>query len=349
MAESGEQIVKRVIFQSMLSVGCLATSFCLAVDTPKPVKNGKDAPAAKTEAEKNDKPLRIVSKIDVEPVAHLSDGEVRQVSFASGRILKHVAQARDALAENHKQDAVRHVDQAVKLMKIVDGLLPHYKVKTQITSGDVCYLDEDDVTPRYVTLFEDIDRRDVISPVIRAKHEAGLKVDPTTVPKEPDGQLAPVPLVVTRADVTYTLVKLDVDLARRMLALASKELGEERVKQADSALHSLQAGGVVLELEEIDLPLKQSADNLKLAEIEMKDGRHNEARAALQEAIDDLKDYEEQVGDKRGEEVNALHQEITKLTAELEKDKPSPAETQKLATTISRWRDSVSKWFTKKK
>ncbi len=341
--------MKRVIFQSMLSVGCLATSFCLAADTPKPVKNGKEAPAAKTDAGKTDKPLRIVSKIDVEPVAHLSDSEVREVSFASGRILKHVAQARDAIAENHKQDAVRHVDQAVKLMKIVDGLLPHYKVKTQITSGDVCYLDEDDVTPRYVTLFEDIDRRDVISPVIRAKHEAGLKADPTPPQKEPDGKLAPVPLVVTRADVTYTLVKLDVDLARRMLALASKELGEDKIKQADSALHSLQAGGVLLELEEIDLPLKQSADNLKLAEIEMKDGRHDEARAALQEAIDDLKDYEEQVGEKRGEEVKALHEEITKLTAELEKDKPSPAETQKLATTISRWRDSVSKWFTKKK
>ena len=254
--------MKRVIFQSMLSVGCLATSFCLAADTPKPVKNGKEAPAAKTDAGKTDKPLRIVSKIDVEPVAHLSDSEVREVSFASGRILKHVAQARDAIAENHKQDAVRHVDQAVKLMKIVDGLLPHYKVKTQITSGDVCYLDEDDVTPRYVTLFEDIDRRDVISPVIRAKHEAGLKADPTPPQKEPDGKLAPVPLVVTRADVTYTLVKLDVDLARRMLALASKELGEDKIKQADSALHSLQAGGVLLELEEIDLPLKQSADNL---------------------------------------------------------------------------------------
>ena len=70
MTESGEQIVKRVIFQSMLSVGCLATSFCLAADTPKPVKNGKEAPAANTDAGKTDKPLRIVSKIDVEPVAH---------------------------------------------------------------------------------------------------------------------------------------------------------------------------------------------------------------------------------------------------------------------------------------
>ncbi len=341
--------MKRVLLQSMLSAGCLATGLCLAADTPKAIKNSKDAPTAKAEAEKTEKPLRIVSKIDVEPVAHLSDSETREVSFASGRILKHVAQARDAIAENHKQDAVRHVEQAVKLMKIVDGLLPHYKVKTQITSGDVCYLDEDDVTPRYVTLFEDIDRRDVISPVIRAKHEAGLKVDPTTAPKDQNGKLAPVPLVVTRADVTYTLVKLDVDLARRTLALASKELAEDKIKQADSALHSLQAGGVLLELEEIDLPLKQTADNLKLAEIEMKDGRHDEARAALQEAIDDLKDYEEQVGEKRGEEVKALHEEITKLTAELEKDKPSPAETQKLATTISKWRESVSKWFTKKK
>ncbi|MEI8020820.1 MAG: YfdX family protein [Schlesneria sp.] len=341
--------MKRILLQSMLSIGCLAMNVCLAVDTPKTNKNAKDAPTAKIEAEKAEKPLRIVSRIDVEPVNHLSEGELREVSFASGRILKHVTQARDAIAENHNQDAVRHVDQALKLMKIVDGLLPHYKVKTQITSGDVCYLDEDDVTPRYVTLFEDVDRRDVISPVIRAKHEAGLKVDPTSAQKDPEGKLAPVPLVVTRADVTYTMVKLDVDLARRMLALASKHLGEDKSKHADSALHSLQASGVLLELEEIDLPLKQTADNLKLAEIEMKDGRHEEARAALQEAIDDLKDYEEQVGEKRGEEVKALHEEITKLAAELEKDKPSPAETQKLATTISRWRDSVSKWFTKKK
>ena len=341
--------MKRVLFQSMLSVGCLATSFCLAADAPKTIKTGKDAPNAKTEAEKTEKPSRIVSKIEVDPVTHLSDAEVREVSFASGRILKHVAQARDAIAENHKDVATRHVDQAVKLMKIVDGLLPHYKVRTQITAGDVCYLDEDDVTPRFVTLFEDVDRRDVISPVIRAKHEAGLKVGPTPPQNQPDGKLAPVPLVVTHADVTYTMVKLDIDLARRMLAVASKELGEDKIKQADSALHSLQAGGVLLELEEIDLPLKQTADNLRLAEIEMKDGRHEEARAALQEAIDDLKDYEEQVGEKRGEEVKTLHEEITKLTAELEKDKPSAAEAQKLVSTISRWRDSVSKWFTKKK
>ena len=341
--------MKRVLFQSLLSVGCLATNLSLAADPPKTIKTSKETSTAKTDVEKAEKPSRIISKIDVEPVAHLTEGEMREVSFASGRILKHVAQARDAIAGNHKDVATRHVDQALKLMKIVDGLLPHYKVKTQITSGEICYLDEDDVTPQYVTLFEDVDRRDVISPVIKAKHEAAHKADPTSIQKEPDGKAATPPLVVTRADVTYTLVKLDVDLARRMLVLAAKELGEDKIKQADSALHSLQAGGVLLELEEIDLPLKQTADNLKLAEIEMKDGRHEEARAALQEAIDDLKDYEEQVGDKRGEEVKALHEEITKLTTELANDKPTQAEAQKLVSTISRWRDSVSKWFTKKK
>ena len=51
-------------------------------------------------------------------------------------------------------------------MKIIDCVLPHFKVKTQISSGDISYADEDDVTPRFVTLFEEIDRHDVISPVI---------------------------------------------------------------------------------------------------------------------------------------------------------------------------------------
>ena len=64
--------MKRILLQSMLSIGCLATNFCLAVDTPKAIKNAKDAPTAKIEAEKAEKQLRIVSRIDVEPVVILT-------------------------------------------------------------------------------------------------------------------------------------------------------------------------------------------------------------------------------------------------------------------------------------
>ena len=149
--------------------------------------------------------------------------------------------------------------------------------------------------------------------------------------------------------MTYTTLKLDVDLARKMLAIAKNEIGQKKFDLADAALHSLQAHGVVFEFDEVDLPLKQTADNLRLAEAEIKEGRLEEARAALREAIDDLKDYEENVGGQRSEEVNALHQEISKVTAELEGGRVSHAEAQKLAPTISRWRESISKWFTKKK
>ena len=349
LANSGDRIVKRALFRSTFTVCCLAAGVTMAADPPKTPKIAKESPAAKGDEAKSEKGSRISSKVDVESVAHLSDAEAREVSFATGRILKHVAQAREALAEKHMEDATRHVDQGLKLMKIIDTVLPHFKVKTQISSGDISYADEDDVTPRFVTLFEEIDRHDVISPVIKAKQDAAKKSDQVTPAKEGEAKGSVIPVVVSHADVTYTSVRLDVELARKMLTAARKELGQNKPDQADRALHSLQAGGVVFEFDEIDLPLKQAADNLKLAEIEMKDGRLEEARAALHEAIDDLKSYEERVGDNRGQEVKTLHEEITKLTVQLEGVSLPKEEVQKMTSTVNRWRANVAKWFTKKK
>lgn len=344
--------MKRALFRSTLTVCCLAAAVTKAADPPKAAKTAREIPAAKGDEGKSEKGSRISSKIDVEPVAHLSDVEAREVSFATGRILKHVAQAREALAEKHQEDATRHVDQGLKLMKIIDSVLPHFKIKTHISSGDISYADEDDVTPRFVTLFEEVDQHDVISPVIKAKQDAVKKPEPAPPAKEGEGKspvMPVVPVVVSHADVTYTSVRLDVELARKMLATAKKELGQNKPDLADRALHSLQAGGVVFEFDEIDLPLKQAADNLKLAEIELRDGRLEEARVALHEAIEDLKDYEQHVGDTKGQEVKTLHEEIAKLTLQLEGVKLPKEDVQKMTSTVSRWRANVAKWFTKKK
>ena len=345
--------MKRLLFPSTLSACCLAAAIGNAADPPKTLKAAKETSTVKHDGDKSEKPSRIASRIDIEPVAHLSDSESREVSFATSRILKHIAQAREAIAEHHLEGAVKHVEQGLKLMKIIDSVLPHFKVKTQITSGELSYTDEDDVTPRFVTLFEEVDRRDVISPVIKAKKEAAQKdsTAPEVKPPQANASAAQpvVPMVVSHADVTYTSARLDVELTRKMLTAARKELSENKLDLADRALHTLQAGGVLFEFDEIDLPLKQAADNLRLAEIELKDGRLEEARAALHEAIDDLKGYEEQVGDQRSEEVNALHTEIAKLTVQLEGGSIARAEAQKIGTAIGRWRDTVRKWFTRKK
>ena len=106
-----------------------------------------------------------------------------------------------------------------------------------------------------------------------------------------------------------------------------------------------QSEGVLFEYVEIDLPLEEAADNLKLAEIELKEGRQDEAKAALHVAIDELKRYEILVGEKRGTEVKALHQEIDKLTAELGKVDLSDADRQKHVSKISEWWQRATKWF----
>lgn len=330
--------MSRRTFWSLASCGiliCLASRPALAAEPPR-----SDSGSKKKEA-----PLRIASKVEVEPVAALTDKEAAEISFAAGRILKHVAQARDAIHDGKRDEAAAHVDQGLKLVAIIGNVLPHYTVKTKISSGDLTYADEDEVTPRYVTLFDELERRDIISPVVQAKHEARRRQHQPGRHSDSAAKQEPAHLAVTHVDVTYSATKLDLELARRMLAAAGRSLAGEKVAEADEALLSIQDEGVLFEREEIDLPLEEAADNLKLAEVEIKEGRLDAAKVALHVAIDQLKRYEKLVGEKRGAEVKALHQEIDKLAAELEKAELSEAELQKLASTISNAWQRATKWF----
>jgi hypothetical protein len=286
---------------------------------------------------------RISSKVVVEPSATLSDKESRELSFAAGRVLKHVAQARAALAEKRNDEASVHVDQGLKLMAIIDGVLPRFKMKTSIHSGELVYNDEDEFSPEFIMIFEELERRDIASPVLRAKTEAAQKASATEAGGTPSA--AKSPLYFSQADIDYTSLKLDVDLTRRLLREAKQSLLGADPKQADTALANLQALAMLLEFDEIDLPLSQAADNLKLAETEMKVGRYDAAKMALNAAIDELEKYEKQTGETRGKDVKALHKEIRELTAELDGGNPSEADAQRHASRISDWWGRATQWF----
>ncbi len=313
---------------------CLMATATFAADSPK----------SESTAKKQEQPSRISSKVDTQPAAALTDKEAGEVSLAAGRILKHISQARSAIREKKKDAAATHVAQGLKLIALIDSVLPHSKVKTEIKSGDLVYTDEDDVTPRYVTLFDELERRDIISPIVQAKKEAEHK-HRQNHGKEAAEKEAPGALAVTHADIVYSTAKLDIDLARQMLNRAKRDLDDGKTEPADEALLALQSEGVLFVYAEIDLPLEEAADNLKLAEIEMKEGRQDAAKAALHVAIDELKRYEKLVGEKRSTEVKALHQEIDKLTAELGKAELSDADRQKHASKISEWWQRATKWF----
>ena len=319
----------------LLSTLCIAASALGAVAN----ENQKGATAKST---KSVTPApRISSKVDVAPAGKLTAEESREVAFAAGRILKHVDQARFAIADKKKEEALQHVSKAIKLTQIIDNVLPHYKLKTEIKSGDYVYQEEEDVTSRYITLYEELDRFELVAPVMKAKKEAKQKQDA-------EGAVAPV---VAQDTLEYTAIRLDYQLTKQMLNLAKEKLGSEDHKdhlQAGAALFAIQTEGVLFEYDAVDLPLAQAADNLKLAEDEMNLGRHDAAKVALRAAADELHRYESTVGANRGKDVKQLQDEINKMTAALDKGKPSSGDTKKHAAAISRMWQRVTNWFKKR-
>ncbi|MEC4675529.1 MAG: hypothetical protein VST72_01215 [Nitrospirota bacterium] len=276
---------------------------------------------------------RITTRTEVHSVAELTDEESQAISIAAGRVLKHTAQAMEALGEEKKDDALKHIDKGLTLLRIIKNAAPHYKVDVEIRSGDITYKDEDEVSQKLVPVFDELDDIEIINPVIQEKK--GRKSSATDAP------------VVTFAGIDYTTMNLNTYVAANMLRRAKKNINDDKTGDAISDLRTIQVDGVVFEFDEVDLPLERAADNLKLAEQELKrKDRHDEARTALNAASDELGKYEKATGDHRSEEVRGLNREIDKLAKQISPEM-SATEKEKAASKISGWWNRIIKWFKK--
>lgn len=213
------------ICRSVVALFCVTATASFAADSPKSESTSK----------RKEHPSRISSKVEVQRAAALTDAEAVEVSFTAGRILKHISQARHAIRDKKKDEAAAHVAQSLKLIAIIDSVLPHSNVKTEIKSGDLVYTDDDDVTPRYVTLFDELERRDIISPIVQARKEVEHK-HLQNHGKEAATKKALEALAVSHADIAYSAVKLDIELTRHMLNRAKQDLDGEKTEPADEAL-----------------------------------------------------------------------------------------------------------------
>ena len=303
-----------------------------------------EPPAGASAASKSACPARITSKVDAQPVGALTDEESKEVSFAAGRILKHVAQARSALREGKNDAASTHVAQARKLVAIIDSVLPRTRVRAEIRSGDLVYTDDEEVAPRYVRLFDELERRDIIAPIAQARQESDRK-HPAPDAEEPAAAEDRGAFAVRHAGLVYSTARLDLEMARALLNRAKQELGADKHEAADETLLALESDGVLFEYEEMDLPLEEVADNLKLAESELQTGHPAEARAALHVAMDDLKRYAMLVGENRSAEVRALNREIDAVAEALGRDILSEAQRHQYAARIAEWWQRSTKWL----
>jgi len=274
---------------------------------------------------------RITSTIDAQPASKLTPEESQAVSVAAGRILKHVNDARVDIDEEKKKEALEDIEQGLTLVKIIEQAVPPIKVKAEIQAGDIKYQHEEEEKQALIPIFEELDQVDVVGSTKGVKKETGSK----------SGEKRPVPRAVTYAGIEFTSLDLNLPLAKRNLVRAKKALEDNRSDDADTALLDIQTRGVIFGLVEDFLPLREAADNLKLAEYEFKNGQAKEAETALKVASDALKEYEKIAGENRAKDVKKLHEEIDDLSGKLEHQKDQEAVVKKMAS----WWDRVAKWL----
>jgi hypothetical protein len=280
----------------------------------------------------------ITSKVDVTPpTKQFSGDEWRALSLSASRILKHVDQALDALADKQTNAAAANIDKGLTLVKLVEGVLPPTVVKTTITGGGVTYEDEDQIKATFVPIYREYDDVDIVSPVTAQKQKAAAV--PPAKGAATASKTAPE---YTYAGFDYTGIKLNLRLARRDLLLAQDLVKQGDAKAATAALQDIQAAGVIFEFSSTREPLARAMDNLRLAESELKNNHPNQARVALQGATDALKNYEALAGDTRSKEVQKVLKEID----EVAKNIPSHT-SESFSKKISEWWNKCLEWFGK--
>ncbi len=279
---------------------------------------------------------RITAESNIKPLVTLSAQESQAMSLAAGRILVHTNNARIALAIEDKKTALNEINQGLTLVKVIVNALPKYIVTTTITTGDVTYNAEDEVSKRFVAVFNEQYVEDVIAPVAQAKakklkgrgHRAGKS-----------------PFIEDYSVLQKSTMKLNIVMAADALTLAKNELDKGHFDNADMALAMLQAEGVVFEFDVVELPLTEAADDLKLAQLEVSEGKVSQAQATLSRASDNLKKYESIAGESRAKAVRELQKDIDKLTHSLAKGSHSESALKKAEKDIASYWERVVKWF----
>ncbi|HSF08057.1 MAG TPA: YfdX family protein [Nitrospirales bacterium] len=274
---------------------------------------------------------RIESKITVESKEQLTASEKASLSRAAGRILLHVDDARKALQGDQTEDALTHIEKGLILVRIIEESSPDYEVKATITSGALTYEDIRKHRQLFVPVYEELDEISSLGPVIAAKNEQA-KQDKSAIP------------VVEDVRIRYTRAELNVALAKVGLEQAKKALKSENTEKADDALAAIQTG-VTLNYAEIDLPLEEARKNLLLAQGMIEHNQAKEARAALEEASEDLKQYEKSIGELRGEKVKHLRQEIRDVMSTIENTQKEKKGSNSLKEQIEGWWNSVTEWL----
>ncbi len=289
---------------------------------------------------------RITATTSVKSVNALSETEQQAVSLSAGRLLVHTDRARLDIAGKNSKQAMEEVSKGLQLIRIIDNAMPKYKTVTDIKAGKEYYRSEDNISQRYVVVFNEQYIEDIITPITDAKkvEKATSKTRKSKPLKKGDnenGAYADISLI------RFTSLQLDLVAAETYLSGAQKELKKGELKKADEFLQNLQEGAVTILTSTAELPLAEASQNLNIAQIEIRDGKHKQALQTLKTASSNLKEYEKITDKGRAKEVKALLHEIDQTTKALEEEKNLEAALKSSKKKFNSWWQRTLKWHKK--
>ncbi len=80
---------------------------------------------------------RISSEVKVAAGRQLTNKEKQALSVAAGRILIHVNHARNHIRHKQGKEALRQVEKALTLAKIIETTVPEYRIMSTIRGGNL--------------------------------------------------------------------------------------------------------------------------------------------------------------------------------------------------------------------
>jgi hypothetical protein len=255
---------------------------------------------------------RISSKMTVTPKIQLSNTEKDSLSLASEQILRQVQVARADIKYKGGAEALKHVQKGLELVKIINNALPEYDVTTTVKSGNATYQDEEKQKQSVIPVYGELDEMFAMVPHVKTAEHKGAG---NQSPEKSAGE----------AEVRETRTFLDVRDANFYLEQAAANLQANDANQADKSLSTLQ-NNVIHEFGEVELPLLRARWSLMEAARMVVHNDYQDAKAFMQEAVDQLEIYKSDVGQAAAKTTQTMINDIRKVSSGLREQKEASAQ-----------------------
>jgi hypothetical protein len=253
-------------------------------------------------------------RVTVTPERTITPDEEAVISSAGVKVLRHITQARSDIRDKDLEGAAAELDQAQKLLDIIQASVPTARIKDRIwvAKKHLEYADTQDVLPELIPIYTSLDEIVEVMPTESAKQhldEARQHLE------SGDKGKASQALDATAGALRYTEVDLPLSNTRRLVSKAVEALKQGSATDADAALKTADESVVYLSVA-LQQPLFKARTLLWQTVRKLQAGDHEAAQADLKAAIAEL----EMAAKSRDKRTREAAEQILAQAGQLQQD-----------------------------